>query len=395
MVRILLAVLSFSLGASPQTANPVTPGDQFFEKSQYAQAASAFEQLPETQKNVVVLNRLGISYHRLNRSRDAENAYRRAIRMAANSAAYNNLGALYYSQRRFREADGQFRRAAQRDPLSSVVRRNLHASRYARENARTARTVANELAKTESHLIQEVSNDYLAVLLLLPAKVKDEAFDHVNRGDAFMARKMFDDAVTEYRKSLELDRYDTYVVNRLGIAYLQTKKLYEAQLQYRETLVLDPYFPEALNNLGFIEYTQGNSGGALDLYYQALRMQPRSPAVVMNIAACFFSTGQYDEVTEAVRQALEVDPKLFQRSASSGTLVQGSQPNDPMMHFHLAKILAGKGDKDQAITFLYKAVDAGFRDVAVLKAEPSFSALAADERFNRLLETLTNRTPKP
>ena len=115
----------------------------------------------------------------------------------------------------------------------------------------------------------------------------------------------------------------------------------------------------------------------------------------MNIAACFFSTGQYDEGTEAVRQALEVDPKLFQRSASSGTLVQGSQPNDPMMHFHLAKILAGKGDKDQAITFLYKAVDAGFRDVAVLKAEPSFSALAADERFNRLLETLTNRTPKP
>ena len=374
----------------------VTAGDRLFEQSQYAQAASAFEGLPDAQKSEAVLNRLAICYHRLNRIRDAERTYRRAIKMASNfAAAYNNLGALYYSQRRFADSEGQFRRAAERDPQSNVVRRNLHASRYARENVRIVRVVANDLAKTEPLFIQEISNDYLAVLVLLPATVKEAILNHTSRGDVFMARKMFDDAAIEYRKSLALDRYDTYVINRLGIAYLQSKKLYEAEQQYRETLRLDPFFPEALNNLGFIEYTKGNFDAALDRYAEALRIQPRSATVFMNIAACYFSTKEYEEGAKAVQQALEIDPKLLQRSGSNGTLVQGNQPNDPMMYFHLAKVVAVRGDKDQAMVFLYKAADLGFKGVTVLKTEPAFLALAADERFSRLLETMTGPGFKP
>jgi hypothetical protein len=70
-----------------------------------------------------------------------------------------------------------------------------------------------------------------------------------------------------------------------------------------------------------------------------------------------------------------------------------TEPNDPLMHFHLAKVFAVRGDKDQAMTFLYKAVDAGYDDLKTLKAEPAFALLAADERFTRLLDTLSRRNP--
>src|SRR5262249_31613596 len=159
-----------------------------------------------------------------------------------------------------------------------------------------------------------------------------------------------------------LDRYDTYVTNRLGIAYLQMKQYHEAELQYRETLRLDPYYPEALNNLGFIEYSRGNFSGALDLYYQALGIQPSAATVYMNIGACHFSKQDYEQGMNAVGRALELDPRLLQRDDSNGTLVQGSRPNDPVMQFRLAKFLAERGDSDTAITYLTKAVDAGFRD---------------------------------
>ena len=82
MVRILLGILALSLSGSAQTAGPLTEADQFFEKEQYAPAAAAFEKLPEIAKSAAVLNRLGISYHMLNRVRDAESAYRRGDMLA-------------------------------------------------------------------------------------------------------------------------------------------------------------------------------------------------------------------------------------------------------------------------------------------------------------------------
>src|SRR5262249_29973688 len=157
---------------------------------------------------------------------------------------YNNLGTLYYSQRKFNDADSQFRRAAQRDPQNAIVRKNLHATRYARENTRAAREVADELAKKQPLLIGEVVQDYVGVLALLPQDIGDQALDHARRGDVYMARKQYDDAIIEYKKSIALDRYDASVTNRLGIAYLQARKLEEAEQQYRATLRLDRYYSE-------------------------------------------------------------------------------------------------------------------------------------------------------
>src|SRR5438034_842074 len=147
MARILVVFLALSLSSFAQTTNPLAAADQLFERAQYAQAAAAFERLPETNKSVSVWNRLGISYHMTDRMKEAEAAYRRAIRIDSKfGAAYNNLGALFYTERNFGEADSQFRRAAQRSPQNATIRRNFHASRYARENLRPARAAAEQLS---------------------------------------------------------------------------------------------------------------------------------------------------------------------------------------------------------------------------------------------------------
>src|SRR5262245_4690571 len=107
MGRILLGFGAqlLSLTANAQTTSQISAANQLFDREDYAQAAAAFERLPEAEKPAAVLNRLGISYHMSNRLREAENIYRRLIRVSPNSAAgYNNLGALFYSQKRFGEA---------------------------------------------------------------------------------------------------------------------------------------------------------------------------------------------------------------------------------------------------------------------------------------------------
>src|SRR5438045_2805979 len=96
MKRIVLVFLLFGATAFAQG------GDEPFLRGQYAQAAAAYERLPEQQKNAASLNRLGISYHLLGRAKDAELAYAKAIKTDSDLAApHNNLGALLYSQRKF------------------------------------------------------------------------------------------------------------------------------------------------------------------------------------------------------------------------------------------------------------------------------------------------------
>ena len=89
------------------------------------------------------------------------------------------------------------------------------------------------------------------------------------------------------------------------------------------------------------------------------------------------------------RQALSIDPQVFDPSSGFGTLIQTAQRNEPMMNFYLAKVFAGSGDKDRAITFLYKAYDEGFKDIQKIKAEPIFATLEQDERFVKLIATMT------
>ena len=51
-----------------------------------------------------------------------------------------------------------------------------------------------------------LNGDHVGVYSLVPSKAQAEAMDHLGRGDLFMARKLYEDAVIEYRKAIAADR---------------------------------------------------------------------------------------------------------------------------------------------------------------------------------------------
>ena len=392
MGRVILTVLFLSLTSYAQTTDQAVTGSQFFAEGNYKDAAEAFEKVPALQRTPAVLNRMGVSYHMLNRLREAEAVYKLALKADQDHAAsHNNLAALYYTQRKFGDADGEFRRAAENDPQNTVIRRNLRSARYARENGRVVRTRAVEVAQQRPLLIDERYSDFLAVMILMPTKDLETATNFEKRGDAFLVRKMFDDAVIEYKKSIAIDKYNAAVINRLGLTYHQSQKYPEAERQYREALKLNAYYLDALNNLGTIFFSRKRYSEALEQYRRALRIFADSPTVLQNVGACLFEMKRYVEAGQAYDRALELDPKLFDKQAAGGvgTLIQMTQQKDMQASFVMATIFAGKGDKDRAISYLYTAYDNGFKDVEKIKAEPSFATLKDDERFIRLIETMS------
>ena len=53
----------------------------------------------------------------------------------------------------------------------------------------------------------------------------------------------------------------------------------------------------------------------------------------------------------------------------------------------MAKVFAASGDKDRAMSFLFRAVEEGFDNTEML-ADPAFDLLAADARFAQLIASL-------
>ena len=384
MGRVVVLVFLVAANAFGQAA----AGNEKFDQKQYADAANAYERIPAAQRDVAIYNRLGISYHLTNQLKAAENAYRAALRLQSdNGDVLNNLAALFYSQRKFSDAERQVRRAMDKNPENGLMRLNLRAARYARENTKNARDLANNLTNNPL-LIERREGDLLQMQILMPAKDLEEASTHEKRGDSFFARKLYEDAIIEYKKAIALDRYNASTLNRLGLVYHQSQKLAEAERYYREAYKQNPYFLEVLNNIGTVEYARQRYESALDQYQKALKIRPESPTILLNMGACLFDMKRYDEALEATRHALEIDPRVLEKVAGFGTLIQTSRRSDPTVSFYYAKIYAAQGDKERAISYLNRALDEGFKEFDKIKSEPAFKALAAEEGFLKLMDRI-------
>ena len=386
MGRVLIVFFLFAANVFGQAAT----GNERFDQKQYADAANAYERIPAAQRDAGIYNRLGISYHLTNQLRASENAYKTGLRLDENNAnILNNLASLYYSQRKFSDAERQVRRAVEKNPENNMLRLNLRAMRYARENTRTARDFANALTSQNALLIEKREGDLLQVQILMPAKALEQALLHERRGDSFFARRLYEDAIIEYRKAIALDKYNASTLNRLGLVYHQSQKLNDAERYYREALKQNQYFIEVLNNIGTVEYARQRYDGALDMYQRALKIRPESPTILLNMGACLFDMKRYEEAIKATQHAIEIDPKVLDRATGFGTLIQTSRRSDPMVSFYYAKIYAAQGDKERAISYLNRALDEGFEEFDKIKKDPAFLVLANEEAYAKLMDRIT------
>src|SRR5881296_2982527 len=69
------------------------------------------------------------------------------------------------------------------------------------------------------------------------------------RGDIYMARKMYREAVEAYQDGLRAAPKSHLLYNKLGIAYHQQLQLDQARRCYERSVRLDKRYSEAVNNI--------------------------------------------------------------------------------------------------------------------------------------------------
>jgi tetratricopeptide (TPR) repeat protein len=217
----------------------------------------------------------------------------------------------------------------------------------------------------------------------IPANERIPALTPEQRGDIFMARKMYRDAADIYKTC---DQTSAVILNKLGIAYHQMLELDLAKKHYERAIKLNKQYSEAINNLGTIHYAKKSYRRAVGQYNKALKINPKSASIFSNLGTAQFARKKYKQAFEAYQTALSLDPEVFEHRNSHGVLLQERSVEErAKFHFYLAKTYAKAGMNDRALLYIRKALEEGFREKHKLKEDPEFAGLQTLPEFAELL----------
>lgn len=203
------------------------------------------------------------------------------------------------------------------------------------------------------------------------------------RGDIFMARKMFREAVETYKEG---PADSAVLMNKTGIGYHQMLDLDTAKRYYQRAIKLNPTYAEAINNLGTIAYSRKSYRRAIGAYKKALRYSPNSASIYSNLGTAYFARKDYKDAAAAFEHALELDPEVFEHRNSHGVLLQERSVEErAKFHFYLAKTYAKAGANDRALLYMRKAIEEGFKDRKKFQEDPEFAAMRELPEFKQLL----------
>jgi tetratricopeptide (TPR) repeat protein len=201
-------------------------------------------------------------------------------------------------------------------------------------------------------------------------------------GDLYMVRKMFREAVAEYKKAGNT----APLLNKIGIAWHNLTELDLARKSYERAMKLDKTYAEPVNNVGTVYYAQKRYGTAVKRYKKAIQLDPTKASFWSNLGTAYYSQGKFDQMMVAYDKAIELDPEIFEHRGYTGTEMQDRTVEDrARYHYELARIYAKLGKNDLALQYLRHSFEEGFKDKDKVRKTPEFSGLLEKPEFIELL----------
>jgi tetratricopeptide (TPR) repeat protein len=224
-------------------------------------------------------------------------------------------------------------------------------------------------------------------------------------GNALVDCGRIDDAMTHYRKAIDIRPNYAAAHFNLGVALAGLGRPDEAIEQYRATIVIKSDDAKAHNNLGNALLARGQLDGAMTHCREALKIDPDFAEAHFNLGNALFACGHLDEAMAEYRRTLAIRPDFAEAYYNLGlALVRCRrldqaiarfqqaltvQPDFAEVHNSLGLALAASGRQDKAVAHFRIALEIrpGF-----VEARNNLSHALADRR--RREETGTNPPPR-
>jgi len=205
------------------------------------------------------------------------------------------------------------------------------------------------------------------------------------RGDIFMARKSYDDAVDFYKRALKQTRFANPIVwNKLGIAYQQLQDYAVARNAYNKAIQRQKDYTEPMNNIGTTYFMQKRYGKSVKYYLKAIKLSPESASYHLNLGTSYMHMKKYKESVDEYRTALSLDPNIFSQRSAFGTTME-ARGADPEYYFYLGKVFASLGRAEEAVRSLRRALEDGFKDRKRILDDPDFMKISQNPAYMELM----------
>ena len=222
------------------------------------------------------------------------------------------------------------------------------------------------------------------------------------RGDVYMARKQYPEAVGVYETMLQEEPRNAVLLNKIGIAYHQMMKLDQAKKYYERSIKADKHYANAVNNLGTVLYNRKKFRQAIKHYRRALELAPEMAATHSNLGYAYFAQKNYEDAMASFQRALTLDPDVFEHRGGFGSVLQDRSVADrAYFYFFLAKSLAQQGNAERCAHYLRRARDEGYKGMAATATDPAFALVINDPLVQEVLQanpavaTAPASKPKP
>jgi tetratricopeptide (TPR) repeat protein/TolB-like protein len=223
-------------------------------------------------------------------------------------------------------------------------------------------------------------------------------------GFVYLGRGDYEDAIKPLRVSISLVPRNPNAFNYLGTAYFNLERWREAEEMFTRSIEIEPRYA-AYSNLGTISFYRGQYADAARMYKKALDMSGNDYKLWGNYAeSCYWGPGQKETGLAIFRTAVSLAEKQLEKDSSDIVIladlasylsmigeraralayldrVTAANPNDAAVMVRVAETYEGLGDRQQAIQWVERAMDAGWLPT-LLYRYPGLRSLWSDPGFN-------------
>ena len=213
------------------------------------------------------------------------------------------------------------------------------------------------------------------------------------RGAILASKNVLDEAIINYKKSIEINANYAQAYNNLGIAFHKLNKIDTAIKNYKKALSLKKDFAEALNNLGnaYIDFDKPKD--SLQYFNKALESNPSYAEAYNGMGAANEELGNKNDALKNYQKATEIKPDYAEAYNSLGTLYSNLSKFDESLsnykkaiqlktnyekaYNNLGNLLSNLGKFDEA-TNAYKQA---------IKIKPDYPKAYSNLLFNLIYKT--------
>ncbi len=203
------------------------------------------------------------------------------------------------------------------------------------------------------------------------------------KADILLARGEYAAAIAAYQES---NLKSAIVWNNIGMAYHHLYALDQARKAYQQALAINPRFAAASNNLAAVYYAQHEFRVAEHWYKKALKHSSESAVIYCNLGTAYFAEDKFKKGVKMYQKAFAIDEKVFAPNQSAMVEGGGSREQRVAINYYIAQTFAKAGKQEQALLYLRKAMDEGFKDRKRLIEDEDFAVLRTTPQFQQLLD---------